>query len=97
MGFMSYDILSDSVELADRRTVTLMERHYFNDDQKIIEYATIDENGNTDYWVATKDPEKLSREERHRVLNYSLSSFDDDEIVNYLDLFLQGEFIEPAK
>lgn len=91
-----FELLSDSVELADASegTVSLYERHYFKGKEKVVEYITEDEDGNKRYWEATKDPEALTREERHRILDYCLSSFDEDEIVNYLDLFLQGEFIK---
>ena len=91
-----FEILSDSVELSDQEgTVTLSERHFFNDEkEKVIQYITEDQEGNKRFWKATKDPEKLSDKERHEILTYCLSSFDEDEIVNYHDLFLHGKFVE---
>jgi|APGre2960657404_1045060.scaffolds.fasta_scaffold14902_3 hypothetical protein len=91
-----FELLTTSLELFDTEegTASLYEQHYFVDGVKIINYTTIDEHGNERYWESTKDPEELTRDERYRVLDYTLSAFDDDEIVNYYDLFLQGEFIK---
>ncbi len=93
-----YRLLETELELHDEATngaVDLFERHYFRDGEKVVEYKTVRaSDGQTRYWVATKDPEDLTDEERHRVLRYCLSSFNDDEIVNYKDLFIQSEFIK---
>ena len=90
-----FEILSDCVELRPNgEEAVLYERHYFKEGSKVIEYYSKDSTGAIRNYVATKDPEKLTVEERHRVLDYTLPKHDEDEIVNYLDLFLQGEFIE---
>ena len=88
-----FEQINDSIELSDGRLVDLYERHWFDGDEKKIEYKTIDEDGKSDYYVATKDPENLTKEERHEVLDYCLATFDDDEGVNYSDLFIHGKFI----
>jgi len=94
----NYELIHSEVELfGSDKVAELYHRHYFQDGVKIIEYYTIDDGGFVKFWKATKDPDKLNDDERHRVLGYILSSFDDDEIVNYTDLFLQGEFIEEVK
>jgi len=91
-----FELLSTDVELSDEDegVVSLFEQHYYVFGVKVINYLTEDKDGNKRYFEVTKDPEELTRDERHRVLGYSLSTFDDDEIVNYYDLFLQGEFIK---
>ena len=93
---ITFNLLSTEIELADQPTgaVSLYERHYFINKTKVVQYRTEDENGSHRYWEATRDPETLTNEERHKILEYCLSSFDDDEIVNYHDLFLHGEFIK---
>lgn len=91
----NFECIHDEIELLNTgKTVSLYERHYFIGKDKVIEYKTIDSEGNVRHWEATKDPERLTKDERHRVLDYCLSTFDDDEIVNYVDLFLQSEFIK---
>lgn len=47
-------------------------------------------------FVSTTDITKLSDSKRHEILTYCLGagSFDKDEIVNWTDLFLHGEFIK---
>ena len=95
---MEYKVLSSSVELQDQEgEVTLLESHWFEGGKKVISYITEDDCGRQRYWRALKDPEKLTDKERHEVLSYCISEFDDDEIVNYLDLFLHGEFIEEVQ
>lgn len=60
-----------------------------------VEYITENEQGKLRFYIATKHPENLTDEERHRVLEYRLGrNYDKDEIVNYVDLFLQFEFVE---
>lgn len=61
--------------------------------EKVI-YVTLDKNGERRNWESIKHPEKLNQDERFRVLNYCLSSFNKDEIVNYTDLFMQSEFVK---
>jgi len=94
--------IGDGIELVDGSIVDLQERHYFKKDEikntssKIIEYKTIDNNGLERFWVATKDAELLSDDERHEILDYCLgiNNYDSDEIVNYKDLFLHSKFIK---
>jgi hypothetical protein len=89
-----FELIRTDVELFDTDTTAdLYERHYFEDGKKVVKYITEDLSGNKRYFEATKDPELLTDEERRRVLEYCLGSFEHDEIVNYIDLFLQGEFI----
>ena len=94
MGKPNFECIHDEIELVTGGVVSLYERHYFIGKEKTIEYKTIDRNGNERHWVATKDPEKLTDDERRRVLDYCLGVYHEDEIVNYTDLFLQGEFIK---
>lgn len=68
---------------------------YVNWDTEKVRYIVTDPSGgNHRYFESIVHPENLSREQRHRVLNYCLGAFHEDEIVNYNDLFLQGEFIK---
>lgn len=98
---MEYEILSDQVELNDEKegTVVLSERHYFKDGKKIIEYKTEGEDGNIRHWEAIKDPELLTDEERHEILDYALGKggYQADEIVNYYDLFMHSKFVVEIK
>jgi hypothetical protein len=67
---------------------------YVSWDTSKVRYVSTDADGtNHQYFESTKHPEKLSSEERDRVLRYTLARFSEDEIVNYNDLFLQNEFI----
>jgi len=66
-------------------------------ENKVIKYITLSREGVIRNHESIKHPEHLTTEERHRVLNYCLSSFDKDEIVNYNDLFMQGEFVKEIK
>lgn len=91
---VNFELIGTDIELNDSEgVVSLYERHYFVKGTKIIEYYTLDSSGNKREWEATKDPESLTTDERHRVLDYCLSSYDKDEVVNYKDLFMQGDFI----
>lgn len=92
----NFELIGIDIELHDDNSgvVSLFENHYFENGRKIIEYYTLDECGNKRFFQATKDPEHLTDEERYRILDYCLSSFDEDEIVNYHDLFIQREFIK---
>lgn len=88
---MVYQLLNDRIELGDEGRPS---RLYVNWDNVKVRYITTDIDGsNHQYFESTIHPEKLNSEQRYRVLSYCLSSFDDDEIVNYNDLFLQNEFI----
>lgn len=66
-------------------------------ENEVIKYFTVSTEGILRNFESTKHPEHLTDDERHRILNYCLSSFDKDEIVNYNDLFIQGEFIKEIK
>ena len=69
-------------------------RIYCRLDSEVVRYITTDMDGsNHNYYESTKHPLNLNDEERYRVLEYCLGRFDEDEIVHYEDLFLQGEFI----
>jgi len=91
---MIYQLLNSEIELGDSDITSKL---YVNWDNKQVRYITTDADGsNHQYFESTIHPEKLDKEQRHRVLKYCLASFDDDEIVNYKDLFLQNEFITEA-
>lgn len=88
---MIYQLLNREIELGDNGTLSKL---YVNSDNDKVRYITTDIDGtNHQYFESTIHPEKLNKEQRYRVLYYCLSSFDDDEVVNYNDLFLQNEFI----
>ena len=88
---MIYQLSNSEIELGDNETPSKL---YVNWDNDKVRYITTDFDGtNHQYFESTVHPEKLNKEQRYRVLHYCLSDFDDDEIVNYNDLFLQNEFI----
>ena len=90
-----FKLINTDIELFDTgKTVDLYEQHHFEGGKKVVKYMTEDLDGNRRYFEATRDPELLRGEERHRVLDYCLAKFDEDEIVNYSDLFLHGEFVK---
>ena len=62
-----------------------------------VEYITENLEGKLRFFKSTVHPENLTDEQRHDILNYCLSSFDKDEIVNYNDLFLHFGFIEEVE
>ena len=89
-----FQLLSNDLLLGDEERPSKL---YVKWDNKKVEYVTTDLDGsNHQYFESTIHPENLNEEQRFRVLNYCLSSFDKDEIVNYNDLFLQNEFITEA-
>lgn len=91
---MVFQLLSSELLMGDEERPTKL---YVQWDNEKVRYITTDLDGsNHQYFESTKHPEQLTDEERHRVLSYCLSSFNKDEIVNYNDLFLQGEFITEA-
>ena len=78
---MIYQLLNSEIELGDNETPSKL---YVNWDNDKVRYITTDFDGtNHQYFESTVHPEKLNKEQRHRVLHYCLSDFDDDEIVNY--------------
>jgi hypothetical protein len=86
-----YQLLNSSLLMGEEEKESKL---YFKWNNKKVYYITTDLDGsNHQYFESTKHPEELSDEERYRVLNYCLSDFYKDEIVNYNDLFLQNEFI----
>jgi len=98
---MEYTILSTEIELSDELegVVSLFEKHNFVGGVKEVKYYTLNDKGVKRFWEATKDPEALTEDERHRILDYCLGKggYDSNEIVNYHDLFLQSEFIKEIK
>lgn len=89
---MIFQLLNTDILVGDNEKPTKL---YVNWDNNQVRYITTDQdNTNHKCFVLTKHPEKLTDEERHRVLEYCLGTFEKDEIVNYNDLFLQSEFIE---
>ena len=91
-----FRLISDTLELGENGTPSNL---YARWDTEKVQFITTDLNGsNHNFFESTKHPEKLTEEERHRVLDYVLGhgSYPKDEIVNYNDLFLQGEFITEA-
>jgi len=89
-----YQLLSTSLLMGDDETPSNL---YAKWNREQVNYITTDADGtNHQYFKSTVHPQDLSDDERHRVLKYCLSQFDEDEIVNYNDLFLQGEFIEES-
>jgi len=91
---MIFQLLSVDLLLGDNETPSKL---YVNWNNEVVNYIITDMDGsNHQYFQSTIHPEKLTDEQRHRILSYCLSSFNDNEIVNYNDLFLQGEFITEA-
>jgi len=89
-----YQLLSTSLLMGDDETPSSL---YVKWNREQVDYITTDADGtNHQYFKSTVHPQDLSEDERHRVLKYCLGTFDKDEIVNYNDLFLQGEFIETS-
>jgi hypothetical protein len=89
-----YQLMSTDLLMGDEETLSKLYVHW---DNKMVRYITTDFDGaNHQYFNSTKHPEDLTEDERYRVLSCTLSKFDKDEIVNYNDLFLQGEFIETS-
>lgn len=89
-----YKLIGDTL-MGDKETPTLIYATWNN--QKVKYITTNGDGTNHQYFESTKHPEKLSGEERHRVLHYRFGDdFDKDEIVNYEDLFIQFEFIQVA-
>ena len=86
-----YQLLSTDLLFGEEE---IQSKLYVNWDNDKVFYITTDLDGsNHKYFESIKHPEQLTDEERQRVLKYCLGTFDKDEIVNYNDLFLQGEFI----
>jgi hypothetical protein len=91
MKKLTFNLLSTSLLMGDEERPSKL---YVSWDTSEVRYISTDADGtNHQYFESTKHPEKLSSEERYRVLRYTLARFSEDEIVNYNDLFLQGEFI----
>ena len=89
-----YQLLDDQILFGEDETPVDL---YVSWNNKTVKYITTDKDGSDHhYFESTKHPEKLTEEERHRVLEYCLGKFYKDEIVNYRDLFLQGEFIKES-
>lgn len=86
-----YQLLNSSILYGEKEEKSKLYVKWDND--KVFYITTDLNNTNHKYFESTKHPENLTDEERHRVLKYCLGRFDKDEIVNYNDLFLQGEFI----
>jgi hypothetical protein len=90
-----FKLINTDIELFNTgKTVDLYEQHHFEDGKKVVKYMTEDLDGNRRYFEATRDPELLRDEERNAILDYCIGEHHDDEIVNYSDLFLHGEFIK---
>jgi hypothetical protein len=88
---MIYQLLNSEIELGDNETPSKL---YVNWDNDKVRYVTTDLDGtNHQYFESTVHSEKLNKEQRYRVLRYCLSVFDENEIVDHNDLFLQNEFI----
>jgi hypothetical protein len=87
-----YQLLSTDLLLGNEETESKL---YVRWDNLKVNYITTNLDGsNVKKYVSTKHPQNLTEEERYKVLDCTLSSFDNDEIVNYNDLFLHFEFIE---
>ncbi len=91
---MTFRLLNNEVLLGDNEIPSKL---YVNWNTNVVNYIVTDMDGtNHQYFQSTIHPEKLTSEQRYKVLSYCLSAFNEDEIVNYNDLFLQGEFITEA-
>ena len=89
-----YQLLSTSLLMGDDEIPSSL---YVKWNKNQVDYITTDADGkNHQSFKSTVHPQDLSEDERHRVLKYCLGTFDKDEIVNYNDLFLQGEFIKTS-
>ena len=86
-----FQLLSTDLLLGDNETLSKL--YVWWNNEKVLYITTNVDGSNHQYFESTKHPEKLTSDERYRVLSSVLSTFDKDEIVNYKDLFLQNEFI----
>jgi len=90
---MIYQLLSNEIELKDNTETSKLYVNFNNNNNKVMYITTDFDGGNHQYFESVIHPSKLNKEQRHKVLQYCLSDFDDNEIVNYKDLFIQNEFI----
>ena len=87
---MIYQLLSNEIELKDNTETSKL---YVNFNNNKVMYITTDfDGGNHQYFESVIHPSKLNKEQRNKVLQYCLSDFDDNEIVNYKDLFIQNDY-----
>lgn len=92
---MIFLLLNSEILLGENETPSKL---YVNWDNQEVRYITTNlNNENLQFFKSKKNPEKLNKEERYRVLKYCLGNFNKDEIVNYNDLFLQKEFITESE
>jgi len=86
-----FQLLNNEIELADE---TGLSKLYVNSDTKTIRYITTSLDGdNHRYYESDMHPSELTDKQRHEILNYCLSSFDSEEVVNFNDLFMHHEYI----
>ena len=86
-----YQLLSNDLLLGDNEVESKL---YVKHNNQKVSYITTDLDGtNHQYFESTKHPQNLTKEERGKVLDYCLGKYNEDEIVNFNDLFLQNEFI----
>lgn len=93
----TYNLLATDVETSTSDSVSVYERHGFENSEFYLEYLTTDnQTGEQKYYTSTVNPETLTDDQRHEILDYCLGvrMYDKDEIVNYLDLFLHGGYIK---
>ena len=85
-----FQLLSNEIELGE----TGLSKLYVNSDNKTVSYITTSLDGdNHQYYESDMHPSELTDKQRHEILNYCLSSFDSEEVVNFNDLFMHHEYI----
>jgi hypothetical protein len=85
-----FQLLNNEIELRK----TGLSKLYVNSDNKTVRYITTSLDGdNHQYYESDMHPSELTDKQRHEILNYCLSSFDSEEVVNFNDLFMHHEYI----
>lgn len=94
-------LLSTDIETKESDSVHVWEKHGFNiKGEYYLIFITHDyKTEATKVYEATVDPEKMTDVQRKEVLDYTLGSgnYEDDEIVNYLDLFLHRRYLKEVE
>ncbi len=87
-----FQLLNNEIELDTNETG--LSKLYVNSDTKTIRYITTSLDGdNHQYYESDIHLSELTDKQRHEILNYCLSSFDAEEVVNFTDLFMHHKYI----
>lgn len=95
----TYNLLATDIETSTSDSVSVYEKHGFNNREFYLQYLTVDNTTNEKrHYAATVNPETLTYDQRREILDYCLGEkmYDKDEIVNYLDLFMHSGYIKES-